>query len=257
MREQLQARIAQLRAGLQPLFQGKGWRLCHRTRPCRHWWWRQRRCARPYGGCAAMACGCPRFALPPCPWARRGYRLVGAAYRGRCEAIAGGAAGACRLRPGRFALARRSLSWRSACSTCANFLAATSSSCGVCAANPMRKPACCGLDACSCVKPSKSMPALRAQSTAVRSEMSRIKVHGICMPPAGTRGSRKSPDARTQPRQHVTPLGIDGAHGSHMRSQVPAFDEPRQRQLRNRCAVSIEQGPRHRHGATSEVGSTI
>ena len=77
-------------------------------------------------------------------------------------------------------------------STFASFLTATSNSCGAWAANPMRKPALCLLDACSAVSPSKSMPARWADSTASRSGMSRMNTQGICMPPTGTLGSTKS-----------------------------------------------------------------
>ncbi len=113
LREQLQARIAQLRAGLQPLLQGQGLAAFAIDTAVQ---------ALVVGGNDA-ALGLMEGLRPPWPVGARdspshrarghgsaAYRLVGAAYRGRCEAIAGGAAGACRLRPGRFALARRSLS---------------------------------------------------------------------------------------------------------------------------------------------------
>ena len=51
-----------------------------------------------------------------------------------------------------------------------------------------------------------------------------------------------------EPCQHVEPVGIDATHRAHIGAEMPPFDEARQRQLRDGCAVPVQQGPRHRHG---------
>ena len=51
-----------------------------------------------------------------------------------------------------------------------------------------------------------------------------------------------------QLRQHIAPFGIDGTHGPNMCAEVAVFDEACQRELWDRCAVSVQQGAGHGHG---------
>ena len=103
----------------------------------------------------------------------------------------------------------------SARSTPASLRMATSCSFGAWAANPIRNPALCRAEACRPVRPSRSIPSRRARPAPGARTRAR-RQHAGHLHAAG-RHARLQPMRQVpvhQPRQHVAPFGVDGAHGA-------------------------------------------